>query len=47
MSAPDNLKIYVGLHQPSDARHFELAFLSVNRLRGRKKSCWRARMDHG
>lgn len=27
---------YVGLHQPSDARHFDLAFISVNRLRQRK-----------
>jgi hypothetical protein len=27
---------YVGLHQPSDARHFERAFVSVNRLRTRK-----------
>ena len=28
---------YVGLHQPSDARHFERAFVSINRVRGRKK----------
>jgi hypothetical protein len=28
---------YVGLHQPSDAKHFERAFISVNRIRGRKK----------
>lgn len=28
---------YVGLHQPSDAKHFERAFISVNRLRTRKK----------
>lgn len=28
---------YVGLHQPSDARRFDRAFVSVNRLRGRKK----------
>lgn len=27
---------FVGLHQPSDARHFERAFVSVNRLRSRK-----------
>lgn len=26
---------YVGLHQPSDARHFSHAFISVNRLRDR------------
>lgn len=29
---------YVGLHQPSDAKHFDRAFLSVNRIRGRKKA---------
>jgi len=28
---------YVGLHQPSDARFFDRAFISVNRLRGRRK----------
>jgi hypothetical protein len=28
---------YVGLHQPADAQHFDRAFISVNRLRGRKK----------
>ncbi len=28
---------YVGLHQPADAKHFDRAFISVNRLRGRKK----------
>jgi len=27
---------FVGLHQPSDARHFDRAFVSVNRLRGRR-----------
>ena len=31
------MEFYVGLHQPSDARHFERAFVSVNRLRGRRK----------
>jgi hypothetical protein len=31
------VKFYVGLHQPSDAKHFECAFVSVNRIRGRKK----------
>jgi hypothetical protein len=30
------VKFYVGLHQPSDARHFQRAFLSVNRMRDRK-----------
>lgn len=28
---------YVGLHQPSDAGHFGRAFISVNRVRGRRK----------
>jgi hypothetical protein len=28
---------YVGLHQPSDAKHFQRVFLSVNRVRNRKK----------
>lgn len=32
------MKFYVGLHQPSDGQHFERAFVSVNRLRGRKKA---------
>ena len=27
---------YPGLHQPSDARHFERAFVSINRIRQRK-----------
>lgn len=30
------MKFYVGLHQPSDAGNFDRAFVSVNRLRGRK-----------
>lgn len=29
---------YVGLHQPSDAKHFERSFISVNRLRLRKSN---------
>lgn len=29
---------YVGLHQPADAAHFERSFISVNRIRGRKKA---------
>lgn len=29
---------YVGLHQPSDAKHFDRAFVSVNRLLTRKKA---------
>ena len=28
---------YVGLHQPSDANKFDRAFISINRIRGRKK----------
>lgn len=30
------MRFFTGLHQPSDARHFEAAFVSVNRLRNRK-----------
>jgi len=30
------VRFFVGLHQPSDARHFDAAFISVNRLRKRK-----------
>lgn len=30
------MEFFVGLHQPSDARHFERCFISVNRLRSRK-----------
>lgn len=30
------MKFYTGLHQPSDARHFERAFISVNRLNGHR-----------
>lgn len=29
---------YVGLHQPADAKHFDRAFISVNRIRRRKKA---------
>jgi hypothetical protein len=29
------MKFYVGLHQPSDAKHFATCMVSVNRLRGR------------
>lgn len=31
------MRFFTGLHQPSDSRHFDAAFISVNRLRGRKK----------
>jgi hypothetical protein len=30
------LRFYIGLHQPSDAKHFARSFVSVNRLRNRK-----------
>lgn len=30
------MRFYVGLHQPSDAKHFDRAFISINRVRGRK-----------
>ena len=32
------MMFYVGLHQPSDAKHFDHAFISVNRIRRRKKA---------
>jgi hypothetical protein len=32
------MRFFTGLHQPSDARHFDAAFVSVNRLRGRRSS---------
>lgn len=43
------IKFYVGLHQPSDARHFGLACISINRLRGRKKpvDCGDVLVDSG
>lgn len=30
------MRFFCGLHQPSDAKHFDAAFISVNRLRQRK-----------
>lgn len=30
------MRFFTGLHQPSDARHFDAAFISVNRLRSRR-----------
>jgi hypothetical protein len=30
------VRFFCGLHQPSDAKHFDAAFISVNRLRDRK-----------
>jgi hypothetical protein len=32
------MQFFVGLHQPSDARHFDRAFISVNRLRSRRSA---------
>lgn len=32
------MRFFVGLHQPSDAKHFDAAFVSVNRLRNRKSA---------
>jgi hypothetical protein len=31
-----SLRFFVGLHQPSDAKHFDAAFVSINRIRNRK-----------
>jgi len=30
------MRFFVGLHQPSDAQHFDACFISINRLRRRK-----------
>lgn len=40
---------YPGLHQPADARHFDSACISINRLRGRKKQvpCGDVMVDSG
>lgn len=32
------VRFFTGLHQPSDAKHFDAAFVSVNRLRKRKSA---------
>lgn len=32
-----HMRFFIGLHQPSDTRHFGSVFVSVNRLRERKK----------
>jgi hypothetical protein len=32
------MRFFTGLHQPSDAKHFDAAFISVNRLRKRKSA---------
>lgn len=31
------MRFFTGLHQPSDAKHFDSAFISVNRIHNRKK----------
>lgn len=31
------MMFFVGLHQPHDSAHFDRAFISINRVRGRKK----------
>jgi len=43
------LTFYVGIHQPGDAHYFANAFISVNRIRGRKKplNCKNWIMDSG
>jgi len=43
------VKFYVGLHQPHDARHFERACISINRLRGRRSpvECPEVLVDSG
>lgn len=45
----ETVKFYVGLHQPADAQHFDLACISINRLRGRKKEvpCGDVLVDSG
>lgn len=43
------MDFYTGLHQPSDAKHFEMAFVSVNRLKNRKSpfQCQKIILDSG
>lgn len=43
------LDFFPGLHQPSDAKHFDLACISINRLRGRVKpiGCPKVMVDSG
>jgi hypothetical protein len=49
VTEPPAFKFYVGLHQPADARHFDMACISINRLRGRKKpvECAEVLLDSG
>ncbi len=32
------MRFFIGLHQPSDAKHFDAAFVSINRIRDRKSA---------
>jgi hypothetical protein len=43
------LSFFPGLHQPADAKHFDLACISINRLWGRKKpvECEKVLVDSG
>jgi transcriptional regulator of met regulon len=43
------MRFFTGLHQPSDAKHFDAAFVSVNRIRSRKSpfECGDWIMDSG
>lgn len=43
------MRFYVGLHQPSDARHFERCLVSINRLRHRQSGfkAYRWMLDSG
>jgi hypothetical protein len=45
----NDIRFFVGLHQPSDAVHFDRACISVNRVRGRKKpvQCGEVLVDSG
>jgi hypothetical protein len=42
-------EFFVGIHQPTDSRHFNRACISINRLRGRKKplECAEVLVDSG
>lgn len=48
-AGPGVLKFFVGLHQPGDARHFDRASISINRLRRRRKpvDCPEVLLDSG
>jgi hypothetical protein len=44
-----SVRFYVGLHQPADAKNFDRACISINRVRGRKKpvECEEVLVDSG